>query len=83
MTSAILPSYSKPNIPYPSSLLVDYPLLVQGGQVSWQPPVTHVQQRAHPHPAQGLTAAAYSQPTTDIPAITQYSVSTQSLNNIA
>jgi hypothetical protein len=43
--------------------------------VSWQPPVTHVQQRAHPHPALGLTAAAYSQPTTDIPAITQYSSS--------
>jgi hypothetical protein len=52
---------------------VDYPLLVQGGQVSWQPPAAHVQQRAHAHPA--LTTAAYSQPTVDIPAIAQYSAS--------
>ncbi|KAG2037346.1 hypothetical protein BDR03DRAFT_957464 [Suillus americanus] len=87
MNSTILPYHSKSNNRYPSSLLADDPLLVQRGQVSWQPPVAHVQQSVRTYPA--LTTAivqslgmdgVYCQPTIDVPAFAQYSVSPQSPN---
>ncbi|KAG1890789.1 hypothetical protein F4604DRAFT_372853 [Suillus subluteus] len=82
MNSTILPYYPKSNNRYSSSLLADDPLLVQKGQVSWQPPVAHVQQSVRAHPAlstvigQSLGAdGVYCEPTIDLPAFAQYSAS--------
>lgn len=54
--SANVPSSSKSDHRYQSSLIVDYPLLAQRGQVSGQPPIAHVQQyeRACPVPTTTL-----------------------------
>ncbi|KAG1855097.1 hypothetical protein C8R48DRAFT_835700 [Suillus tomentosus] len=54
--SANIPSSSKSEHRYQSSLIVDYPLLAQRGRVSGQPPIAHVQQyeRACPVPTTTL-----------------------------
>ncbi|KAG1890756.1 hypothetical protein F4604DRAFT_1672768 [Suillus subluteus] len=80
--STILPYSVKPNNRYPSSLLVDYPLLAQRGQVSGQPPIAHVQQygRAYTVPTTALDQplgmnGVDRQPIMDVPVVTQYSAS--------
>lgn len=80
--SANVPCSSKSDHRYQSSLIVDYPLLAQRGQVSGQPPIAHVQpyRRARPVPTAALDQplsvnAVYYRPAVDVPVVAQYHAS--------